>query len=306
MGTHQFVIKKPDPILGDTTPPEIIIHSPVLNDTRLAVAEFAIEGGATDDNSVSEVRVNNVEALVTEDGAFTATVQLFEGENHVRTAATDISGNMDTNQFTIVRDTTGPDINIHSPTNRTERGFQPPDVLPAQAILVSGTVTDPSGIAKVEVNGMEVRFRGDTFETTVPLVNENNFIRVTATDTLDNQAVENIIISPDPPVPPTGKNYALLFAVDTYDHWPRLRFPLVDALNVGQDLEKIYGFQVELIKNPTKADILHELHKYAQKEYAPEDQLLIFFAGTEILMRFPIWVTLFLETQINLKMTRLD
>ena len=62
-------------------------------------------------------------------------------------------------------------------------------------------------------------------------------------------------------------------------HWSTLRYPRVDAISVKRDLEDIYGFQVELIQNPTKADILHELHKYAQKEYTPEDQLLIFFAG---------------------------
>ena len=280
MGTHQFLIEKPYPILQDTTPPEIMIHSPTLSDTRLAVAEFAIEGRATDNNSISEVRVDDVGTIVAEDGTFTTTVQLFEGENHIRVTATDTSGNMDTNQFTIVRDTTGPDINIHSPAGGTERGFQPPDVLPTQVVLISGTVTDPSGVAEVKVNEMEVQVRGDTFETTVPSTDRNDFIRVTATDTLGNQAFEDIIIHRFPrPGPRTGKDYALLFAVDTYDHWPGLRFPLVDALNVSQDLEKIYGFQVELIENPTKADILRELHKYAQKEYEPEDQLLIFFAG---------------------------
>lgn len=275
IGTHQFVIEKPYPIIEDTTPPEIVIQSPVSSDLRLAVAEFDIRGKVTDDNSIGKVRVDNVGAVVTENGAFTATVQLLEGENRIRVTATDVHGNMDTNQFTIIRDTIGPEIRIRSPENIAERGFQSP--VPIESVLVSGTVTDPSGIAEVKVNETEVRVSGDRFETTALLVDENDFIRVTATDTLGNQAFEDINIDPYPPQP--GKNYALLFAVDTYDHWPNLRYPLVDALNIGRDLENIYGFQVELIKNPTKANILRELHKYAQKEYAPEDQLLIFFAG---------------------------
>ena len=71
----------------------------------------------------------------------------------------------------------------------------------------------------------------------------------------------------------------MLFAVDTYDHWSKLRYPLVDAINIKQDLEQIYGFQTELIENPTETAVLEVLDRYAQKEYAPEDQLFIFFAG---------------------------
>ena len=277
MGTHQFIIEQPYPILEDLAPPQIVIHSPASRDARVAVGQFTVEGSVTDNNSINEVRVDDVGATVSVDGVFTTIVQLFEGENLIRITATDTSGNMGTDQFTIVRDTTGPEIRINSPKDNAERGFQPPAVLPAESVLVSGTVTDPSGVAEVKVNDIEVQVRGESFETTVPLVDENNIIRVTATDTLGNQAFKNVIISPIPPTP--RKDYALLFAVNTYDHWPNLRYPIADARNIKYDLENIYGFQVELIQNPTKEDILGELHKYAQKEYASEDQLLIFFAG---------------------------
>ena len=56
-------------------------------------------------------------------------------------------------------------------------------------------------------------------------------------------------------------------------------YPLLDAKSLRTDLEDIYGFQVELIENPTETEVLEVLDRYAQKEYAPEDQLLIFFAG---------------------------
>ena len=55
--------------------------------------------------------------------------------------------------------------------------------------------------------------------------------------------------------------------------------PLFDAQAIGEDLRKIYGFQVELIHNPTKKNIREALLRYAKQEYTSEDQLFIFFAG---------------------------
>lgn len=295
MGTQRFTIVSEEPDHIDPTPPNIVIHSPTSRFVRVTAEQFTVQGSVTDNNSVNEIRVNDMEVGVSEDGIFSATLQLTYGENPIRVTATDISGNMDTNQLTIVRnekpsplldDDIGPDIRIHYPVANVTRGVQARIRLTETSTRVSGTVTDPSGVAGVKVNGTEAQGTGDSFGAIVPLVYGNNLIRVTATDIPGNPAFKEITVFrpseplplPDPPVL-IGTNYALLFAVDTYDHWPGLRFPLVDAINIKRDLEEIYDFQVELIHNPTKADILRELHKYAQKEYTPEDQLLIFFAG---------------------------
>ena len=279
MGTHQFIVEKPHSILEDPTPPEIFIHSPASRDARVAAGQFTIEGSATDDNGVNEVRVDDVGTTISANGAFTTIVQLFEGENLIRVTATDTSGNVGTDQLTIVRDTTGPNISISSPASRTERGFQSPDFLSTESVLVSGTVTDPSGVAEVKVGGTEAPVIGDDFSTMVQLDHGANTISIIATDRLKNQSFEEITIYRPSSDPPTGKNYALLFAVDTYAYWPNLRYPLFDAVKIRRDLEDIYNFQVELVQNPTKMDIYRILREYAQKEYAPEDQLLIFFAG---------------------------
>lgn len=44
-------------------------------------------------------------------------------------------------------------------------------------------------------------------------------------------------------------------------------------------MEGTYGFQVELVQDPTQVDIRRTLRRYAQKKYAAQDQLFIFFAG---------------------------
>ena len=212
--------------------------------------------------------MNDREASVLEVGVFSAPVPLDLGENEIRVTATDAHGNVGTHRFIIIReDTEGPEIRIIFPMSSAERGFQPAIIVSAESTLVSGTVTDPSGVAEVKVKDIEAQVTGDRFSTRVQLIYGNNLIRVTAKNRLGNQSVKEITIFRPGPLPRT--NYALLFAVDTYAHWPGLRYPYVDALNIGRDLEDIYGFQVELIRNPTKTDILRVLREYAQKEYAP-------------------------------------
>ena len=283
LGTHRFIIVREEPNHIDTIPPEIVIHSPTSRPAQLTSEQLTVEGSVTDDGGIAEVRVNGMKAEVSEAGTFTAMVPLNFRENEVRITATDIYGNKGTDLF-IVEDTEGPEIHIDSGTDNTRRGFQSTITSPAESILVSGIVTDPSGVAEVMVNDIEAQVTGDTFSATVQLDRGYNTISVTATDTRDNPSVKVITILYDDrnnneDYVRQGTDYALLFAVDTYDHWPGLRYPRVDALNISRDLEQIYGFQVELIHNPTKEDILRELYKYAEKEYTPEDQLLIFFAG---------------------------
>ncbi len=288
MGTHLFTIVRDD---LDPIPPKIVIHSPTSRTASVTTEQFSIEGSVIGGSGIVDVWVDNVKVEVSEVGEFAATILLNFGENEFYVIATDTDGNIDRNVLNIYReDTEGPKIQIISPAHTTSRGLRRINPLP-ESVPVSGIVTDPSGVAEVRVNGEEVEVKEDKFERTVPLEYGNNLIRVTATDIPGNSTFEELTIFrpqppvplPDPPVPyppvPIGMNYALLFAVNTYDHWDNLRFPLVDAIKVKQDLENIYGFQVELIDNPTAEEVIDGLNRYAQKEYDPEDQLLIFFAG---------------------------
>ena len=288
LGTHLLTIVREGVNHIDTTPPAILIHSPISRSAKLAVDQLTIEGGVTDDGGIAEVRVNDTEAVVSETGEFAVTVPLDFGENEIRIMVTDMSGHVGTDLLTVHRediseDVEGPAIDVLSPTREMKRGVKSSIIVRAAFTVVSGTVTDPSGVAKVMINDTEAQVTGDKFSQKIQLAYGDNPISVIAVDRLNNTSFEDITINrPKPVVDPlvrSGKDYALLFAVDTYDHWPGLRYPRIDAMSIGQDLEDIYGFEVELIHNPTKEDILSVLHKYAQKEYGPEDQLLIFFAG---------------------------
>ena len=89
-----------------------------------------------------------------------------------------------------------------------------------------------------------------------------------------------------------GKDYALLFATNTYgpednlenpindpENPKDLENPINDAIALSKELRK-YGFIVELKTEVTTADITDKLKEYARPElYGSDSQLFIFFAG---------------------------
>lgn len=75
------------------------------------------------------------------------------------------------------------------------------------------------------------------------------------------------------------KDYALLFATDDYDYWDNLQNPINDVSTISTDLQAIYGFEIEVVKNPTKREVMQKLREYMKKSYMPNDQLFVMFAG---------------------------
>ncbi len=76
-----------------------------------------------------------------------------------------------------------------------------------------------------------------------------------------------------------SKDYALLIAIDQYDHWSPLNNPAKDARAIGKDLREIYGFEVEIITNPDQVTIFDKLQEYRKKTYHNDSQLFIFMSG---------------------------
>ncbi len=71
----------------------------------------------------------------------------------------------------------------------------------------------------------------------------------------------------------------LIFATGVYDHWHDLVNPVNDAKALGKTLGELYGFEVEIVENPTTVQTMSKLKEYSKKEYGQRDQLMIFFAG---------------------------
>ena len=80
-----------------------------------------------------------------------------------------------------------------------------------------------------------------------------------------------------------GKDRALFFAVNTYDKMTDLKNPVQNARDIAAELEQNYGFNTEVVPNPTLEQIEEKIQayksNYATGRYAKDGQLLIFFTG---------------------------
>ena len=169
-------------------------------------------------------------------------------------------------------------------------------------IEIRGSASDESGIYKIQVNHAEAEVAGDgSFRHGLRLAYGRNSVQIQATDLKDNTAEMNFAIlrasggdadagrgvgeaeEPEPTVPLTGINYALLIAVASYDDpdITDLDEPVADAEHLKEVLTKNYDFdtsRVKLLQNPDKGAIFLELDELARIA-TPEDSVLIFYAG---------------------------
>ncbi|NME70066.1 caspase family protein [Flammeovirga aprica] len=82
-----------------------------------------------------------------------------------------------------------------------------------------------------------------------------------------------------------SKKYALLIGTDKYpnggNEWINLNNPINDVNEIGKILKDKYDYQTNILKNPSKDDILNEIRKY-RKTFSDSDslsRLLIYIAG---------------------------
>ena len=189
-----------------------------------------------------------------------------------------------------MRDTAPPRIEIVDPKPGYEAAAG------QSSIVVRGKASDAGAVRRLSVNdrNVDVSASGE-FTAEVPLATGANTVRVEAADAAGNVAQASVTIvrrggGADRGVgvaaggranAPTrlGRDYALLIATNTYDEWSPLVNPIPDALAIGAELRQTFGFEVEVMQNPTQREFWSTLNAYARRTYADDDQLLIFIAG---------------------------
>ncbi len=75
------------------------------------------------------------------------------------------------------------------------------------------------------------------------------------------------------------KDYALILATDNYEQFQDLVNPINDSRAIESILKTQYGFQTEVVENPTLEEINNKLYDYNTRKFNPQDQLFIFIAG---------------------------
>lgn len=75
-----------------------------------------------------------------------------------------------------------------------------------------------------------------------------------------------------------GTYHALIIGIDDYESLPDLKTAVTDARAVAQTLETHYGYNIHLLENPTRIDILDTLDEL-RETLTEKDNLLIYYAG---------------------------
>lgn len=75
-----------------------------------------------------------------------------------------------------------------------------------------------------------------------------------------------------------GRYYALVIGINDYKNLPKLNTAVRDAQTVAKTLQDLYAFNVTLLTDPSRADIVDALDEYREL-LAEEDNLLIYYAG---------------------------
>lgn len=146
------------------------------------------------------------------------------------------------------------------------------------------SVTDAEQNSKVKNIEIEPNEKLKSFNQPLRLLDGQHTLKVTAINVNGGQvsSTRTILVGKDAiadAVSIDRKDYAVLFATDKYDYWSDLVNPVEDANAIAAELKSRYGFETEVVENPTQEEVFIKIADYVQKKYKPQDQLMIFFAG---------------------------
>jgi uncharacterized caspase-like protein/predicted nuclease with TOPRIM domain len=198
---------------------------------------------------------------------------------------------------------TGPAIEIIEPELASARGYRMAKVPESvDKLLVVGRVASASGLAALSVNGRNEKLDGEVFRTNIPVTGIEKHVRIVAIDRNGRKAVVEFVVPerrvavasvttgpgnrvtekigytmPSPPIN-FGRYFALVIGNNNYRHLPKLDTAVLDATEVARILKDMYGYDVTLLLNATRYQILSGLNKLREK-LTDADNLLIYYGG---------------------------
>lgn len=156
-------------------------------------------------------------------------------------------------------------------------GFRSNTVFDRASLYVNDVMVGAVGKGSAGVQGFDA-----WIEQEIDLKPGENTIKLIARNLNGTQNVETRVLKvkgDNTPLRTSGNDYALFFATDKYTEWSDLVNPVNDVKTIAGELEEHYGFNIEMVINPTRKEVLRKLKEYARRQYKDNDQLLIFFAG---------------------------
>lgn len=158
---------------------------------------------------------------------------------------------------------------------------------------ITGRVRAPAGLRTLTINGEPAKTdESGMFTTTVPSQLSGSTevtIQILAVDMQNKRAGLKFTLNAHETaqapskissqlVAGFGTYHALVIGNDHYTHWPELLNAVSDATSVATLLRERYGFQVVVLKDATRGQIMKALNQYRQM-LTEQDNLLIYYAG---------------------------
>lgn len=157
---------------------------------------------------------------------------------------------------------------------------------------IKGRVISSVELESLHLNSEPLKVNQDgLFRGYLPTLNTEKdkiSVDIVATNANKKQTTMKLMVTPPhaaetPPPDSTpfrgfGTYHALVIGNDHYQHWPSLENAISDAVAVADLLRSRYGFQVTMLKDATRRDILKTLNHY-RKSMTRNDNLLIYYAG---------------------------
>ena len=193
-------------------------------------------------------------------------------------------------------------VEILQPALALTRGLNKPaaSVPPSQnGMDVIGRVQAPAGLTSLSLNGQILSVdAGGLFKTNVPVAGDNTAVRVAALDKNGGKAVLDFVLVPGPGGKDAGKSsragapqvntlpggvklgkyYALVVGNDGYAAYPGLKSAAGDAKAIAGVLKSRYGYDVRLLANANRFEMLSALNDLREQLKA-DDNLLVYYAG---------------------------
>jgi uncharacterized caspase-like protein len=155
-----------------------------------------------------------------------------------------------------------------------------------------GRVNAPAGVARFTVNDKPTELEpSGHFRVYIPVTRSaNTTVAMRAVDNRGKEGRLQLTIPWKAPKPvsdpvasryrtlPFGRYHALLIGNNAYAHYPKLATPINDVQTIGAILEDKYGFQVRILTNATRFDILAALDEY-RRQLKQGDNFLLYYAG---------------------------
>jgi len=186
----------------------------------------------------------------------------------------------------------GPSIQLIEPPMLATRSIGDIATQPDAVREIVGQVTAPAGLLTLTVNDRKEKTQANgLFHTQVRIAQQPMPVKLVAVDRQGKRTLLELNLLPQaaptpvavlavaPPVD-FGRYRALIIGVDTYrdPQLKKLKSPVEDARTLAKLLETHYGFQVELLTNPTRYQVMTALSAYHSK-LTEQDNFLLYFAG---------------------------